>query len=602
MKTQDDAAAVAGWLEAFSAALGRGDTAAAAQLFLPKAGWRDILALTWHFTGLRGRGEIAAQLHASLDAMRPGPFRLDPARTPPQWVERAGERALEAFVTFDTAVGRCRGVLRLQPDPDDGHLRAWTLSTTLHELIGHEEHIGARRPTGPSDLRDFGASNWLDHRREAVAYADRSPTVVVIGAGQAGLGVAARLGVLGIDTLVVERSARIGDNWRQRYHSLTLHNEVFVNDLPYMPFPPNWPVYIAKDKLANWLESYAEAMEINCWTGTEFVRGSYDEAAQRWSVQLRRADGTIRALRPRHVVLAIGASPIPYVPDLPGLDSFAGEVVHSGEYRTGAPWKGRRALVLGTGTSGHDVAQDLHACGAQATLVQRSPTYVCSLKEGQRVYQVYQQGLPVEECDQLLTSMPLDALVRGYHLSALENHRQDAELLRGLQEAGFRLDFQDYDTGFQMRYHQRGGGYYFNVGCSQLIIERKVGLLQWTHVERIVPEGLRMRDGRIEPAALLVLATGYRSQQEVARKLLGDEIADRLGPVWGFDSTGELRNMWKRTPQKGLWFIAGSLAQCRIFSRFLALQIKACEAGLIPLALPARYVNVPPLAENFRAA
>ena len=607
MSTHEDGISVqqatTGWLEAFSAALGRGDCEAAAQLFLPDAGWRDILALTWHFTGARGRNEIRAQLRSNLESMRPGAFTLDAARTPPRWIERAGTRSIEAFIAFDTAVGRCTGVLRLLPDPaNGGGLRAWTLSTTLQELIGFEERIGPRRPTGPSDVRDFGAENWLDKRRKTIAYTDRDPTVLVIGAGQAGLAMAARLGALEIDTLVVDRNARIGDNWRHRYHSLTLHNEVYVNDLPYLPFPPNWPVYIAKDKLANWLEFYAEAMEINCWTSTEFVRGSYDEQAQCWSVQLRRADGTVRSMRPRHVVFAIGASPIPHMPELPGLDSFAGEVMHSGQYQTGVPWKGRKALVLGTGTSGHDVAQDLHACGADVSLIQRSPTYICSLKEGQRVYQIYLQGLPVEECDQLLTSLPLDALVRAYHLSALENRKHDAVLLQGLEQAGFKLDFQEYDTGFQMRYHQRGGGYYFNVGCSDLIIQHKIGVMQWKDVERIVPEGLRMHDASVVPAELLVLATGYKSQQEVARKLLGDEIADRLGPVWGFDATGELRNMWKRTPQKGLWFIAGSLAQCRIFSRFLALQIKACEAGLIPLALPVRYANTPDLVSNFRAA
>ena len=162
-------------------------------------------------------------------------------------------------------------------------LRAWTLCTSLQELTGFEELIGPRRASGPSDLRDFGRENWLDHRRKAAAYADRDPAVLVIGAGQAGLSIAARLGVLGVDTLMVDRNARIGDNWRNRYHSLTLHNEVFVNDLPYLPFPPNCPIYISKDKLANWLEFYAEAMELNCWMSTEFISGAYDEKAGRWT-------------------------------------------------------------------------------------------------------------------------------------------------------------------------------------------------------------------------------------------------------------------------------------------------------------------------------
>ena len=102
--------------------------------------------------------------------------------------------------------------------------------------------------------------------------------MLVIGGGQAGLSIAARLKQLQVDTLIVDREARIGDNWRHRYHALTLHNQVQVNHLPYMPFPPNWPIYIPKDKLANWFEAYVESMELNFWTATEFEGGNYDEA------------------------------------------------------------------------------------------------------------------------------------------------------------------------------------------------------------------------------------------------------------------------------------------------------------------------------------
>lgn len=587
-EVNDPARDAARWLDAFDAALARQDATGAAALFHEDAHWRDILSFTWHFVTVSGRDRIRAQLADTVASMKPHGFRIDPSRTPPRWLERAGTPCLEVMIAFQTAVGRCSGILRLTPHAS-GESRGWTLSTTLQELIGHEEQIGARRPTGPSDVRDFGAENWADKRRKAMAYDDRDPQVVVIGGGQAGLAIAARLTQLGVDTLIIERNKRIGDNWRHRYHSLTLHNEVYVNDLPYLPFPPNFPVYIAKDKLANWLEFYVEAMELNAWTGTEFVNGTYDDQAERWTVQVRRPDGVIRTMRPRHIVFAIGASPIPHVPKLPGLDTFKGEVVHSGGYDTGVDWKGKQALVLGTGTSGHDCAQELTACGVQVTMIQRSPTYVCSLKEGQRVYALYTQGMPVDDCDLLLTSMPYPVMVRGYQLATAESKRQDAALLEGLEEAGFRLDMKDDDTGFQMRYHQRGGGYYFNVGCSELIIQRKVKLMQYADVESFVPDGVRLRDGSVKQADLLVLATGYLSQHDVARKLLGDAVADRLGPVWGFDGAGEIRNMWKRTPQKGLWFIAGSLAQCRIFSRFLSLQIKACEEGIIPLQMPEKY-------------
>jgi putative flavoprotein involved in K+ transport len=200
---------------------------------------------------------------------------------------------------------------------------------------------------------------------------------------------------------------------------------------------------------------------------------------------------------------------------------------------------------------------------------------------------MYTDGTPVDDSDLLAISTPYPVMIRAYQMSTEEMRQADQKLLDGLAARGFRLDFGEDRTGFQMKYMRYGGGYYFNVGCSDLIVEGKVGLVQYADIERFVPQGALLRDGRTLPADLLVLATGYKGQQDMVRMFLGDQIADRIGPVWGFDAGGEQRNMWKRTGQKGLWFTAGSLAQCRIYSKFLALQIVACEAGLMPLELPA---------------
>ena len=576
-------AAVAAWLEAFEAALARRDAPAAAGLFLPDGHWRDVLAFTWRLQTTSGAAAIAEALRRTLAAAEPTGFRPHPTRTPPRNVVRAGTEATEAFFAFDTASGPAEGVLRLVPDPAaPGGARAWTLLTALAGLRRHGEGRDAPPPAEADYSRDFGGDNWLDKREKARAYADRDPAVIVVGAGQAGLSIAARLGALGVDTLVIDRQARVGDNWRKRYHSLTLHNEVHVNHLPFMPFPPTWPVFIPKDKLANWFEAYVEGLELNVWTGTELAGGAYDGAERRWRVTLRRRhDGAERTMRPRHLVFATGVSSIPKTPKLPGLDGFAGTVMHSGAYTSGAAWRGRRALVLGTGNSGHDVAQDLHASGAQVSLVQRSPTYIVGIKEAQRVYAIYAEGPPMEDCDLLATSFPYPVLKRSYQLSTAVSREADKPLLDRLEARGFRLTFGEDDTGFQMMYLRRGGGYYFNVGCSDLVADGEVGLLQYADIERFVPEGALLRDGRAVPAELLVLATGYENQQEVVRASLGDEVADRIGPVWGFDEGGELRNMWRPTAQEGLWFTAGSLAQCRIYSKYLALQIKAREAGLL---------------------
>lgn len=571
------AEAATSWLGAFGYALARGDAAAAAALFQPAGHWRDIVSFTWDIRSASGREAIAALLGETLARTRPRGFRLAPGRTAPRLVTRAGVEVLEALLSFETAQGEGSGVLRLVRQ--DGLWLAFTLSTTLEHLHGHPEPGAIRHASAADYSRDFGGPNWQDKRDKARRYDDHDPAVIVVGGGQAGLSIAARLRHQGVDTLIIDREPAIGDNWRRRYHSLTLHNEVHVNHLPYMPFPPTWPVFIPKDMLASWFAAYVEALELNFWPGTELAGGDYRDGA--WEVTLKRADGSTRVMRPRHLVFATGVSGIPIMPDNPGIGDFRGTLLHSGAYTNGLDWRGKRAIVLGTGNSAHDVVQDLHASGAQVSMVQRSPTYVVSVQEAQAVYSIYTEGLPIADCDLLATAMPYPVLKRAYQISTAISAERDKALLDGLRARGFKLTLGEDDTGFQMMYLRRGGGYYFNVGASDLIVNGEVGLLHDEQVDRFVANGLRLKDGRVVEADLVVAATGYRNQQEVVRRALNDAVAERIGPVWGFDAGGELRNMWRPTGQPGLWFTAGSLAQCRIFSKFLAQQIKARELGLV---------------------
>ena len=578
-KTENLAAVVENWLALFEAALARADDSALKDLFHADSYWRDALALTWHLVTFSGADAIARELQMNAGLAIPSGFKIDPRRMAPRHVTRAGTNAIEAMFRFETAEGRGNGVVRLIPAAGEGAAKAWTLFTGLDEIKGYEEQVGKARPTGQSYSRDFRGPNWLDLRKSAAEYADGDPAVLVVGGGQAGLSIAARLTQLGIDTLIVDREPRVGDNWRKRYHALTLHNQVHVNHLPYMPFPPNWPTYIPKDKLAGWFEAYVEAMELNYWTGTEFERGSYDEKEARWSVTLKRNSET-RTLHPRHVVMATGVSGIPSIPDIPSLRNFAGTVLHSSRYEDGESWNGKRALVVGTGNSGHDIAQDLHASGAKVTLVQRSPTLITNIEpSAQLAYALYDEG-PLEDCDLLATSMPF-RLAKKSHISLTEQSKQlDKEILDGLSRVGFKLDYGDDGSGWQFKYLTRGGGYYFNVGCSDLVAQGEIALAQFSDIAEFIPQGARMQSGETLAADLIVLATGYKGQEHLVRKLFGDDVAARVGPIWGFDEGDELRNMYVRTPQPGLWFIAGSLAQCRIYSKYLGLQIKASEIGM----------------------
>jgi thioredoxin reductase len=583
-RTDSLASIVGAWLSQFEGALAAPGRARLKALFHAESYWRDVLALTWHLKSVSGSDAILRELAMHAGRVRPTGFKIDRHRTAPRNVTRAGTDAIEAIFSFETSEGRGSGVLRLTPSAHDGKaFKAWTLLTSLDEIKGHEERLGRLRPQSKAYSRDFRGPNWLDLRKAAAKYADRDPSVLVVGGGQAGLSIAARLTQLDVDTLIADREARIGDNWRKRYHALVLHNQVHVNHLPYMPFPPNWPTYIPKDKLAAWFEAYVESMELNYWTATEFEGGSYDEKAKRWSVLLRRADGTRREMHPRHVVMATGASGIPSIPDIPSLRDFHGEVLHSSRYDDGEAWKGKNVLVIGSGNSGHDIAQDLHSAGAKVTLVQRGSTMIVNVEpSAQLQYALYDEGPSLEDCDLITMSMPL-SLVRKSHIGLTETAREiDKELLDGLEHRGFKLDFGEDGTGWQFKYLTRGGGYYFNVGCSDLIVKGEIGLAQFSDIATFVPAGALMRTGETLPAELIVLATGYKGQEYLVGKLFGEDVADRVGPIWGFGEGQELRNMFTRTAQPGLWFIAGSFAQCRIYSKYLALQIKASEIGLLP--------------------
>jgi cation diffusion facilitator CzcD-associated flavoprotein CzcO len=293
-------------------------------------------------------------------------------------------------------------------------------------------------------------------------------------------------------------------------------------------------------------------------------------------------------LRPRHIVMATGVSGIPNLPDIPSLKNFGGQVVHSSRYDDGDNFSGKRALVIGTGNSGHDIAQDLYSSGAEVTLVQRSSTLVTNIEpSAQLAYSTYNEGT-LEDNDLIATSMPL-ALARRSHVLLTEQSRQlDKDVLDGLARVGFKLDFGDDGTGWQFKYLSRGGGYYFNVGCSNLVAEGAIKLVQFSDIDGFVADGARLESGSTIKADLIVLATGYRPQEELVKTLFGVAVATRIGPIWGFGAEQELRNMYVRTNQPGLYFIAGSLAQCRINSKYLALQIKAIEEGLLPLATPTK--------------
>lgn len=571
------------WLEAFAAALQRGDSKGASALFAQDGCWRDLLSFTWNIKTMEGPAAIAAMLDATLAAASPSGWKL------------AREAQVEhgdilAWFTFETPVASCLGRLQLR----GGKCRA--LFTMTDELKGFEERKGRRRPLGVRHMADPGRETWLEERsrRERELGVTVQPYCLVIGGGQGGIMLAARLKQLGVPTIVVEKNARAGDSWRKRYRSLVLHDPVWYDHLPYIPFPPNWPVFTPKDKMGDWLEMYVKVMELDYWAGTECKRASYDEAAQRWTVEVER-DGRLLTLTPAHLVFATGAYGPPRRVALPGSETFSGEVLHSSDYADGSRFRDKKCVVIGAASSGHDVSVDLWESGAQVTMVQRSPTTVVrsqtllDLAFDDYSEDALERGVDVDEADRITASTPFAQLPESQKRLYDKIRARDADFYDRLAASGFLLDFGDDETGLLMKAYRTGSGYYIDVGASQLIIDGKIRVKSGVGIERLTRHGVLFQDGEELPADAVIACTGYQSMHETVAALVSRETADRVGPCWGLGSgvrgdpgpwQGDLRNMWKPTAQEALWFHGGNLALSRFYSKILALQIKARMEGI----------------------
>lgn len=571
--------AVQDWLQRFSTALAAADPDAIAALFDAECYWRDFVAFTWNIITLEGREAIAAMAQSQLPQVRPGGITADDPTLPMT-------DATQGWFTFITATARGRGHVQLHEG------RARILLTAITELIGHEEPRGARRPDGVSHRAARGRRTWKDQREETARTLGHSvqPWCLIVGGGHNGLMLAARLKRLGVPALVVDALPKPGDGWRARYHSLYLHDPVFLDHFPYLPFPDHWPLYTSKDQLADWLEVYAKAMEIDFWGGTRCVAARHDATRDGWSVTLER-DGRRITLHPRQLVLATGLSGAKHIPQIPGAATFRGRQYHSADHGTAAGLAGQRCIVIGSNNSAHDICVDLWEHGADVTMIQRSPTVVVradTMREVSKNIYYAQPGADVELADLMFATNPFrprTAFEKGF----TDYLRQvDADFYARLAASGFNLWHGEDETGFFMAYYRRAGGYYIDVGGSELIAAGQVKVRQG-QVARIAPDGVHLADGTFLPAEVIVHATGYRPMHEWVGELISPAVQQRVGPCWGLGSgtegdpgpwEGELRNMWKPTAQPGLWFQGGNLMQARFHSLHLALQLKARMEGL----------------------
>ncbi|OAA34327.1 flavin-containing monooxygenase [Metarhizium rileyi] len=565
------------------------------QIFAKQGYWRDHLMLSWSFRTVQGPATIGAFLNEcakSRDGFRIKHIAVDQsgATRQPSVSSLDGEgkvSAITAFLCVETVLGLGEGLIRLARE--GGSWKIFTIYTSLRSLKGHPANTFSSRPHGVDHGEQTGRRNWADRRASAIDYSDgNEPAVLILGAGQAGLTAAVRLQAQGLNTLIIDRNDRVGDNWRKRYRHLVLHDPVWYDHLPYLNFPPQWPIFSPKDKLAQWFEAYADIMELNVWMKTKLIETSWDGITKCWTVRVERtkSDGSIeqRTFHPRHIIQATGHTGEKNCPVIKGMENFAGDLIcHSSEFLEAREGReGKKAVVIGSCNSALDIAQNYAENGYDVIIVQRSSTHVAS---SYSITEIAMKGLyseggpPVEDADLMIHSMP-SSMLKAIQVKVAQLQRDhDKDMLEGLAKAGFKVDNGPDESGLFFKYFQRGGGYYIDVGAAKLIIEGKIKVKQGVEVSEILPDGLRFSDQSEVKADEIVLATGYQSMKSLARQIFGGDVADKVGDVWGFNEEGEWRTIWQRTGHPGFWFHGGNLGLCRYYSQLLALQIKGMEEG-----------------------
>ncbi|KAI1336015.1 hypothetical protein F5Y15DRAFT_216306 [Xylariaceae sp. FL0016] len=576
-------------IDSFNESLQKKEYKALADLFLEDGYWRDHLGMTWDFRTAKGKQRIVEFLEQGHHLLKVD-IDFSPPDHGPHVVPLRHDgsvKGIQFFTHVTTEFGSGRGVVRIVKN---GEWKIWTFFTSMEKLKGHEEQTGLKRSNGVEHGAQAGRKNWKERRQAETEFENGDPEVLIIGCGQAGLSVHARLKMLNVPALTIDVSENIGDNWRNRYHQLVLHDPIWYDHMPYINFPEFWPIFTPKDKLADFLKSYADMLELNVWNTTSLESSKWDDAKKQWTVEVKRkfSDGRIetRTMHPKHIVQATGHSGKKNYPDFKGMENFKGDVLcHSSEFKGAKNGKDRKAVIIGSCNSALDIAQDYYEHGYDVTLVQRSSTTVMSSETVLKLLLgplYYEGGPPVEDADLLAWSMPSEVFKAS---NADVNELQEAhdrEVLDGLNKAGFKTDRGPMNTGLWMKYLHRGGGYYIDVGTSRLIIDGKVKVKNGQGIKEITGKGLVLDDGTEIEADEIICATGYQNMKTATEMIFGQDVASKVSTVWGFDEEGETRTMWRRSGHPGLWLHGGNLAMCRYFSRLVALQIKAQLEGLAP--------------------
>ncbi|KXN81177.1 putative indole-3-pyruvate monooxygenase YUCCA7 [Leucoagaricus sp. SymC.cos] len=574
---------VSTWLSSFEAALKARDPQAAAACILPDGWLRESHIFVWDNRTHQGRDTIYRHLVERLPHRCFSNFHTDdrPYLTPERAEVMPSHEGVKSGFLFETAAQWGRGYVQLIQD-EDQTWKAKVVYMTAADIKGQEE---SGREIGVYGGHTIPWPTVYGARRKEI---EENPHVLIIGAGQTGIMVAARFKQMNIPSLVIEATPRVGDVWRDRYESLLLHTPRMHDHFLYQRFPQNWPLHTPKDKLASWMEQYADSHDLTVWTSTTTADDSipiYDESTKRWTVTVVRAGQRI-TLHPAHIISAIGTLGPRIMPEVKTPERFKGTVIHGGDYKSSEPFKNKRVVVVGAGNTAGDICLDLSSCADTITLVQRSPSVLVPVEV---VVNHLSRGwpddgsIPTEVSDFKWGSTPIKLLRSIMKMKKAGGGGEDgkyAALYRGLREKGMIVNSGEDGEGNMIKVLEKFAGFMLDVGCSKLVISGRVGVKHGVEVAELKEESVVFTDGSEIPADVVIFATGYESIHHTLIKIFGKETIDRAGGIWGLDEEGELRNVYRPSGHPGLWYCAGGFQICRYGSKQLAMLIKASDLGL----------------------
>ncbi|KIW95797.1 uncharacterized protein Z519_02861 [Cladophialophora bantiana CBS 173.52] len=573
--------------------------------FLQDALWRDTFAMTGTLRTFYSAKSIAAAWKDTSAIHKPTSFEI---QGKPNLIKAGDSHWVELRFTFETrgipATTADDGILSVALDKD-GNWKIWIMRTVIGQLKDQpnvdkldvvRQLDGEKLTNGTIALTNGITTNGATPNgittNGTIPNGTTSPNVdfqcIIIGGGQAGLSVGGRLKALGVSYVVVDKYEQVGDSWAKRYDSTRLHTIREFAHLPFeRTFPATYQEFLTKDDLAKGFREWAAKFDINVWTSTTVLSGSWISEHNTWELKIRR-NGENQTITCSYIVLAVGAnSRFPVAPTYENREAFRGVILHSGDYTNSKEWVGKHGVVVGSGNTAHDVADDMYSQGmASVTMVQRNPT---SPEEQLLIIPgLYNADTPTELADLMFFTGPavITRIMAGKMLHA--KIRQHPERFDALEKAGFLLD-RYADMGYVV--YVRQGGHYMDVGTSGKIASGLIKMKTDSLPVRWVEDGLECANGDLLRADVVVFSTGFVGNLRLlVAELLGNDVAAQVEDYWGLNEEGELRGAFKPSGHPAFWYTGGAIGQARYMSRFIALQIKAkCLGTPLPL-----YTETPP--------